>query len=167
MVKASEKKHANIMLYIKFPWAYTLTRKSAETDWSRYETATVREKASQCGGSWHCDIESYTANIKDPIDSNAQKTLDKANPPVRQRGWVNCTCPTIGLDFWKRETWSVRPADAFLPKVWVSWRVGEPQSRVKGGIWLFQDFQYFKMFEVIFFFKWMFNSKNILRKKGG
>ena len=46
MVKASEKKHANIMLYIKFPLAYMLTRKSAETDWSRYETATVREKAS-------------------------------------------------------------------------------------------------------------------------
>lgn len=51
MVKASEKKHANIMLYIKFPLAYMLTRKSAETDWSRYETATVRQKGFQCGGS--------------------------------------------------------------------------------------------------------------------
>lgn len=133
------------MLYIKFPFEYMLTRKSAETDWSRYETATVREKASSVEVVDIATLRFKCTNLR------CEWT------PVRQRGWVNCTCPTIGLDFWKRETWSVRPADAFLPKVWVSWRVGSPKVEWWRHL-LFQDSLYLQHVCKWFSFKLMFQE---------
>ena len=120
----------------------------------------------QCGGSWHCDIESYTANIKDPIDSNAQKPWtkrilqwgreDEWIAPVPQSDW---TSGSAKLDP------CVLPTPSFRKFEWVG-ESGSPKVEWREASGCFKIFNISKCLKW-FFFKWMFNSKNILRKKGG
>lgn len=151
MVKASEKKHANIMLYIKFPLAYMLTRKSAETDWSRYETATVRQKGLQASIVEVVDIATLnlTQQIQIPLIQMHKPSLRMDSSEAERMSELHLSHNRIGLLEARN---LIRASCRRLPSESLSeLESREPQSRVVKIFYCFKIFNISKCLEVIFF----------------
>lgn len=150
------------MLYIKFPWAYMLTRKSAETDWSRYETATVREKACSVEVVDIATYESYTANIQIPLIQMHKPSLRMDSSEAERMSELHLSHNRIGLLEARN---LIRASCRRLPSESLSELESRGAPKSSGDTFCcFKIFQYLQhVCKWFFFLNWCF--KNILRKK--